>query len=113
MTGEGMPMAPAQNGRTAARIAVDLPVTLGRAHGNPVHAHTVDVSTGGARIQCDRPLRTDEVLDFDLECDGGATHVCGRCTVLREHAGRTYAVRFERLPASELKALERALAVRR
>ena|SRR3712207_896905 len=97
------------NRRAAPRFAVDLPVTLERAHGNPVRAHTIDVSTGGARVQCDRPLRVDELLEFDLACDEGATHVCGRCRVLREQAGHTYAIRFEHLPETELQALQHAL----
>jgi hypothetical protein len=84
--------------RAAPRVEVGLPVTFARAkgHGQPVSAWTLDVSTGGARVAADRPLRVDETLEFDLVCVDG-THVCGECRVLREHAGRTYGVRFERL----------------
>ena len=96
--------------RAAPRFAVEFPVTLARAKGNPVLARTLDVSTGGARIAADRPLRVDETLEFDLCCDEGNTHVCGHCRVLREHAGQTYAVRFEHLAdATSAEALERAL----
>jgi hypothetical protein len=84
--------------RTAPRAKVYLPLTLARSerHGGPVAARTIDLSTGGARVVCDRPLKVDELLRFDLDCTGGE-HVCGECRVLREHVGRTYAVRFERL----------------
>jgi len=84
--------------RSAPRAKVYLPLTLARAegHGEPVAARTVDLSTGGARVVCERPLKVDELLRFDLDCTGGE-HVCGECRVLREHVGRTYAVRFERL----------------
>ena len=83
--------------RASPRIEVTLPLRFDRAkgHGKPVAARTVDLSTGGARVVADRPLKVDEVLHFDLEC-AGDTHVCGECRVLREHVGRTYAVRFER-----------------
>jgi c-di-GMP-binding flagellar brake protein YcgR len=83
--------------RTSPRVEIALPVTFERArgHGQPVTARTVDLSTGGARVSSDRPLRVDEVLHFDICCDD-ATHVCGECRVLREHVGQTYAVRFER-----------------
>ena len=88
--------------RSAPRVEIGLPVTFERAkgHGRPVTARTLDLSTGGARVRADRPLRVDEVLHFDLCCEGD-THVCGECIVLREHVGRTYAVRFERFDAAE------------
>ena len=89
-------MATTHSRRAAPRADVSLPVSLARPHGNPVTGRTVDLSTGGARITCDRPLRIDEVLAFDLCCDGDR-HVCGHCRVLREHVGQTYAVRFEHL----------------
>ena len=84
--------------RSAPRAKIYLPLTLTRSkrHGAPVRARTVDLSTGGARVVSERPLKVDELLRFDLDCTGGE-HVCGECRVLREHVGRTYAVRFERL----------------
>ena len=100
--------------RATPRVAVELPVTFARAkrHGRPVAARTVDLSTGGARVVADRPLKVDEVLTFDLSCPD-ESHVCGECRVLREHVGRTYAVRFERLddPAAA-RELERLTATR-
>ena len=99
--------------RAAPRIEIGLPLTFARAHGHgrPVAGRTLDLSTGGARVSADRPLKVDEVLRFDLLCDEGR-HVCGECRVLREHVGRTYAVRFERLygeaAAGELSRLTAA-----
>jgi c-di-GMP-binding flagellar brake protein YcgR len=80
--------------RAGPRVRVALPMRFERAkgHGNPVEAQTVDLSTGGARIVAERPLKVDEVLRFEL-----GERVRGECRVLREHPGRTYAVRFERL----------------
>jgi c-di-GMP-binding flagellar brake protein YcgR len=95
--------------RAAARIEIELPVTFSRAarHGRPVRARTADLSTGGARVVADRPLKVDELLAFALECEDAV--VRGECRVLREHVGRTYAVRFERLDsADELARLTRA-----
>ena len=84
--------------RATPRVDVGLPVTFARSkgHGNPVSGWTLDLSTGGARVAADRPLKVDETLEFDLVATDG-THITGDCRVLREHAGRTYAVRFERL----------------
>ena len=84
--------------RSSPRAKVYLPLTFARAerHGGPVAARTIDLGTGGARVVSERPLKVDELLRFDLDCTGGE-HVCGECRVLREHVGRTYAVRFERL----------------
>ena len=103
-----MSVSAAPRRRAAPRAAVELPVTLARAkgHGNPVAARTIDVSTGGAKLRSDRPLRVDEVLHFDLICSGDA-HVCGDCRVLREHVGRTYAVRFERVDPGGTEQLVR------
>jgi c-di-GMP-binding flagellar brake protein YcgR len=93
--------------RKAPRAEVRLPVTFARAkgHGQPVTARTIDVSTGGARVAADRPLRVDERLHFDLLCEGDR-HVCGECRVLREHTGQTYAVRFERFAPGDEAARE-------
>ena len=95
--------------RASPRVELNLPLTFARAtgHGRPVSAQTIDLSTGGARVHADRPLRVDEVLLFDLLC-ADDTHVCGECRVLREHVGQTYAVRFERFePHDAARELER------
>ncbi|HEX8085108.1 MAG TPA: PilZ domain-containing protein [Solirubrobacteraceae bacterium] len=86
--------------RASPRIAIELSMRFVRAkgHGRPVSARTIDLSTGGARVVADRPLKVDEVLHFELD---GEQVVRGECRVLREHVGRTYAVRFERLQETE------------
>ena len=98
--------------RASPRVGLRLPVTFERAkrHGKPVSAQTLDLSIGGARITSDRPLKVDEVLRFDLHCEGDV-HVCGECRVLREHVGQTYGIRFERLEDDQaVRALERLTA---
>ncbi len=84
--------------RATPRVGLRLPVTFERPkrHGKPVSGQTVDLSTGGARVKSARPLHVDELLHFDLLCEGDV-HVCGECRVLREHVGQTYGIRFERL----------------
>ena len=91
--------------RAAPRAAIELPVTLARRHGNPILSRTLDVGPGGMRVCSDRPLGIDEVLTFDLDCAGA--RVGGRARVLREHVGRTYALRFEALPDQARDALLR------
>ena len=94
--------------RAAPRIEIRLALTFERAqrHGRPVPARTLDLSTGGARVVAERPLKIDEVMRFELEVPDGAP-VSGECIVLREHVGQTYAVRFERVEdeAGELERL--------
>jgi len=84
--------------RAAPRAQVELPIVLERPkrHGRPVSARTLDLCAAGARVVADRPLRVDEVLRFELVCADGAP-VAGEARVLREHAGCTYALRFERV----------------
>ncbi len=88
--------------RTAPRAEIQLPLTFTRrkGHGNPVLGQTLDLSVGGARVSAARPLKVDELLEFDLSFDG-QIHICGECRVLREHVGQTYAVRFERLDGEQ------------
>ena len=81
--------------RASPRAPVALELTLSRHHGGPVKAVTVDVCAGGCRVRADRPLRVDEVLEFDLVL-GSGDHVTGSARVLREQAV-TYALRFERV----------------
>jgi hypothetical protein len=75
---------------------------LSRDTGTPVTARTIDVGPGGMRVHSDRPLRIDEVLDFDLD---GEIHVSGRARVMREQTYRVYAIRFEGLGAPEERRL--------
>src|SRR4051794_3585084 len=79
--------------RTSPRAPLGLALTLARATGNPVSARTLDLCAGGARVTTSRPLRVDELLEFDLALEDGV-HVAGSARVLREQA-TTYALRFE------------------
>jgi hypothetical protein len=97
--------------RAHPRVEVDLEVHLSRKVGNEVVAHTADLSSSGARITSDRPLRVDEELRFDLELPLGA-HLGGKARVLRQHRHDSYALRFERIAASQRTALDAFLASR-
>ena len=100
-----MPPDTDNDGRRAARVAMELPVTLRRKHGNPIISRTVDVGCGGMRVCCDRPLGIDEMLSFELDASG--QRVVGRARVLREHVARTYALRFEGLDPGASETLRR------
>jgi len=100
-----MPPDTNNDGRRAARVAMELPVTLRRKHGNPIISRTVDVGCGGMRVCCDRPLGVDELLSFELDASG--ERVDGRARVLREHVAHIYALRFETLAAGGPEVLQR------
>lgn len=87
--------------RVGPRIAIELPVIMARAVGGPVRAQTIDLSTGGMQIATARPLRVDEVLDFNLALD---THreLGGKARVMRQHPRNRYALRFENLEPVDL-----------
>lgn len=82
--------------RVSGRIAVALDVSLERKVGNEVHARTCDLSVTGACITCDRPLRVDEEVRFDLALPLG-DHLGGKARVLRQQRHDTYALRFEHM----------------
>jgi hypothetical protein len=107
-------MADRSEGRRAsARARLECPVTLSRERGGVIVARTVDLGEGGARIRCDRPLRVDEVLAFDLDLDlPSALHLHGEVRVLREDGWATYALRFERLPVEATAALTHFVGAR-
>jgi hypothetical protein len=83
--------------RQAPRARMALPCVLRPRTSSPIWAETIDVSEGGMSVRAARPLRADQIVDFDL---AGAPdeHVEGRATVMRLHAPRVYGLRFERLP---------------
>ncbi len=72
--------------------------------GSPIWAETIDVSEGGMSIRAARPLRADEVVEFDL-AGTPDEHVTGRAMVLRHNAPRVYGLRFEGLPESMRRRL--------
>ena len=82
--------------RRARRARVALPCVLRSRTSSPIWAETIDVGEGGMSVRAARPLRPDEIVDFDLASTPDE-HVEGRATVLRLHAPRVYGLRFERL----------------
>ena len=85
----------AKEQRACPRVALELEVHLGRNVGNDVVARTRDLSVGGARVVCGRPLRIDEELRFELELPAGGQQLSGTARVLRQHRSDMYALRFE------------------
>ena len=65
-----------------------------RRTGAMIEGRTVDVGPGGMRVHTGRPLSIDETLEFELP---ERARINGRARVLREHAYRVYALRFEKL----------------
>jgi ribosomal protein L15E len=81
--------------RQAARAQLSLACTLSRAAGSPVWAETIDVGEGGMAVRATRPLRPDEIVEFDLQA--ADEHVVGRARVMRHRSPRVYSLRFETL----------------
>jgi PilZ domain len=79
--------------REAGRAQLSLACTLSRAAGSPVWAETIDVGEGGMAVRATRPLRPDEVVEFDL--DAADEHLVGKARVMRHNSPRVYALRFE------------------
>jgi PilZ domain len=88
--------------RGSTRVALECGCTLTRRFGSPVEGRTVDVGLGGMRVATQRPLSTDEVVDFELPTGPG---VRGRARVLRQQSYGVYALRFERLSEEARDAL--------
>jgi hypothetical protein len=82
--------------REARRARIALSCTLSRRAGSPVWAETIDVGESGMAVRAVRPLRPDEVVEFDLEDDQHA-HMTGRARVMRHSSPRVYGLRFEGL----------------
>ena len=92
--------------RGSARVALECGCTLSRRFGSPVEGRTLDVGPGGMCVATQRPLTTDEVLEFELPPPSGPS-VRGRARVLRQQAYGVYALRFERLSDEARAALLR------
>jgi hypothetical protein len=90
--------------RGSPRVELDCGCTLSRRFGSPVEGRTVDVGPGGMRVATQRPLITDEVLEFELPPPAGPA-VRGRARVLRQQSYGVYALRFERLSDEARAAL--------
>ena len=76
------------------RTEISLECALHRRTGKMIDGRTVDIGPGGMRVHTTRPLSIDELLDFELP---DRARINGRARVLREHAYRVYALRFEKL----------------
>jgi hypothetical protein len=98
-----------ENRRASARVPVVLDVHLGRKVGNEVLAHTRDLSSHGAQVVSDRPLRVDEELTFDVELPSTREHLRVLARVLRHQQNKTYALRFEQLDAGAQAAIDALL----
>ncbi len=96
--------------RGARRAAVEFAVTLTRSRGGPIRGRTLELGRHGTRIATDRPLRIDELLQFDLALGESGPPVSGHARVLRQHAAGAYALRFEDLAPDGADALARFLA---
>jgi PilZ domain len=92
--------------RGSPRVELECGCTLSRRFGSPVQGRTVDVGPGGMRVTTQRPLSTDEVLEFELPPPAGPG-VRGRARVLRQQGYGVYALRFERLSDEARDALAR------
>jgi c-di-GMP-binding flagellar brake protein YcgR len=90
--------------RAVPRARLALPCVLRPRAGSPIWAETIDVSEGGMSVRAARPLRADEVVEFDL-AGTPDEHVTGRATVLRLNAPRVYGLRFEGLQESMRRRL--------
>lgn len=92
--------------RSSVRVPVALDLQLIRKIGGAVLSQTVDVSTGGARIMCRRPLRIFEELRFELSLQPGLAAVHGTARVLRQDRHDVFSVRFEQVAADARLELE-------
>jgi hypothetical protein len=92
--------------RASPRVPCVLDVHLERRVGREVAAYTRDLSTHGARVVSDRPLRIDERLTFDVEMPSTRAHLRVAARVLRQQLPMMYALRFEQLDAASLAALD-------
>ena len=99
--------------RATPRVEVELDLQLARKVGRAVASRTVDISAGGARVVCARPLRIFEELQFDLSLGPDGRIVHGTARVLRQERHDVYALRFETVAADAAHELERFVAILR
>jgi c-di-GMP-binding flagellar brake protein YcgR len=91
--------------RRARRARMALSCTLRRRASSPVWAETIDIGEGGMSVRAARPLRADELVDFDLE-GGGVSRVAGQARVVRHNSPRVYGLEFEALPDAMQRTLQ-------
>jgi PilZ domain len=78
--------------RRSPRAEIICGCTLRRRAGAPVAAETLDLGPTGMCVRSQRPLMVDEVLAFELDLGPG-----GLARVMRQDAGRRYAMRIEEI----------------
>ncbi len=106
----GPPVIDKPERRRQRRATVQFAVTLSRPHGGPIPGRTLDLGLDGTRVITRRPLRVDELLQFDLSLGEAGSEVHGRARVLRQHSPSAYALRFEDVAGAGAQALERLVA---
>jgi len=100
-----------QNRRRAARVLVDIPVTVRVSELGVVEARISDLSVGGLALQCDQSLGTnsDVLATFALPGSSDLIHVTGRVVNVNDR-GRA-GVRFSCVSEDDLDILENWLAI--
>lgn len=91
-----------------AQQPVELPCTLERDAGSPIHAETIDLGTTGMRLTSARPLALDETVAFDLPVR--EEHIRGQARVVCQERPDVYALRFDRLTQPKARCLSDVLA---
>ena len=99
-----------QERRRAARVSIDIPVTVRVSELGVLEARVSDLSVGGLALQCERPLQIDcnVSLVFSLPGTNGVVRVNGR--VVNGNATGRAGVRFSFIPEEDLSLLESWLA---
>jgi hypothetical protein len=82
--------------RASPRMEVALSCRFARRDGAVIAARTIDVGSGGMRVETAWPLEVGEVVAFELFARAGGPGT-GHARVTREEALGVYGVRFERM----------------
>jgi PilZ domain len=99
-----------QNRRRAARVPVDIPISVRVTDLGLVGARISDLSIGGLALQCEQPLQINqEVLaTFGLPAGDRQIHVTGK--VVNANSSGRAGLRFSFVAEDDLEALETWLA---
>jgi hypothetical protein len=99
-----------QERRRAARVSIDIPVTVRVSELGVIEARVSDLSVGGLALQCAQqlPIDRDVSLVFSLPRTNDVVRVNGR--VVNGNANGRAGIRFSFVPEEDLCLLERWLA---
>jgi hypothetical protein len=99
-----------QERRRAARVSVDIPVTVRISELGIVEARVSDLSIGGLALLCKQPLPIDREISlvYSLPGTNGLMRINGR--VVNVNATGRVGVRFSFVPEEDLNLLESWLA---